>query len=105
MQSNKFLQFLGIAKKSGNVLEGYNRCEDAIKRHKKISLFIFSNEISINSKKLFIRYCEKTSTPYIEGYSKYDLGSALGRSEINILGIIDENLSKKLLECHKEVVL
>ena len=34
---NKFIQFLGIAKRSGNVCEGYNKTEEFIKL-KKLSL-------------------------------------------------------------------
>ena len=40
---NKFLNFLGIAKKSGNLVEGYNACEEDIKRN-KVSLCILSKE-------------------------------------------------------------
>ena len=29
---NKFLQFLGLTKRAGKLLEGYNKCEDAMKR-------------------------------------------------------------------------
>ena len=29
--TNKFYQFLGLTKKSGNLIEGYNKCEEAIK--------------------------------------------------------------------------
>ncbi|MBU5590648.1 ribosomal L7Ae/L30e/S12e/Gadd45 family protein [Clostridium sp. MSJ-4] len=98
--TNKFFQFLGIVKKSGNLIEGYNRCEDAIKRNKKIYLMILSEDLSPKSKKEFLRYCNDKNIPYIENYSKYDLGSSLGRAEINILAVIDKNMSDKLIECN-----
>ncbi|WP_040211742.1 ribosomal L7Ae/L30e/S12e/Gadd45 family protein [Clostridium polynesiense] len=93
---NKFLQFLSIAKKSGSIIEGYNNCE-AVLGKKHISLFLFSNEISSNSEKKFAKYCELNSIPYIKEFSKYELGSSLGRTEINIVCVTDKNIGNKLL--------
>lgn len=93
---NKFLNFLGLAKRSGNILEGYNKCEEYVGK-KKIYLFLFSNDISERSKEKFLKYCEKYNIPYINGFSKEELGYSIGRSEINIIGIIDGNMAKKLL--------
>ncbi|MFD3156564.1 ribosomal L7Ae/L30e/S12e/Gadd45 family protein [Haloimpatiens sp. FM7330] len=93
--NNKFLQFLGLTKKSGNILEGYNKCEDGIK-NEKIHLVILSKECSENTKNKFKNYCSKQKVLLIQGPSKYDLGCALGKSELNVLGVKDENMSKKL---------
>jgi hypothetical protein len=46
---NKFFNFLSIAKKSGNLLEGYSKCDD-YRNKTKIYLFIISNDISDKSK-------------------------------------------------------
>lgn len=100
--NNKFLQFLGLVKKSGNLIEGYNRCEEILKK-KKIYLFIFSTELSINSKEKFVRYCKDKSIPFLENFSKVDLGISLGRSEINILAITEENMAKKLIELGENI--
>ncbi|MPQ42414.1 ribosomal L7Ae/L30e/S12e/Gadd45 family protein [Clostridium tarantellae] len=93
---NKFLNFLGLAKRSGNILEGYNKCEENINK-KKIYLFLFSNSISERSKEKFLKYCQMYNILYIDGFTKEELGYSIGRSEINIIGITDENMAKKLL--------
>ena len=54
MMRNKFLSFLGLAKKSGNLLDGYNKCEEIIGK-KRVYLVIFSNEISAKSKEKFTK--------------------------------------------------
>ena len=36
---NKFLSFLGLAKRAGSVLEGYSKCDEQ-RNKKKIHLFI-----------------------------------------------------------------
>jgi ribosomal protein L7Ae-like RNA K-turn-binding protein len=98
---NKFLQFLGLAKKSGNLIEGYNKCEELIKKN-KLFLLILSKDCSINTKEKFVRYCTNSGIPVIESYSKEDLGAPIGRFEINILGVTDKKICDKLLSLWNE---
>ena len=93
---DKFLNFLGLTKRAGKLLEGYNKCEEEMKRS-KIYLFIFSNSISNRSKDKFVKYCEQCDIPYIDNFSKEELGYSIGRCESNILGVTDENMAEKLL--------
>lgn len=92
---SKFLSFLGLVKRSGNILDGYNKCEDIIGK-KKVYLIIFSNEISAKSKEKFIKKCEKFNIPYLDGFTKEELGLSIGKAEINIVGILDKNMAEKL---------
>lgn len=100
--NNKFLQFLGMVKRSGNLLEGYNRCEEVMDK-KKIFLFIFSIEVSPKTKDKFVKYCKEKNIPYVDCFSKEDLGFILGRTEINVLGVVDGNMAKKLLSLCDDV--
>ena len=92
---NKFLQFLSLTKKSGNLIEGYNKCEELIKRS-GLCLLILSIDCSTNTKEKFIRYCMNYNIPFIESFSKQELGAPIGRAEISILGVVDKKLSDKL---------
>ncbi|MFT8347901.1 ribosomal L7Ae/L30e/S12e/Gadd45 family protein [Clostridium saccharoperbutylacetonicum] len=98
---SKFFNFLGIAKKSGALLEGYSKCDD-LRNKTKIYLFIISNDLSNASKKKFIKHCLEKKIPYIEEFSKAQLGSPIGRDEIMILGILDKNIAEKLLKLYEE---
>jgi ribosomal protein L7Ae-like RNA K-turn-binding protein len=98
---NKFLQFLGIAKKSGNLIEGYNKCEELLKRS-GLSLLILSVDCSVNTKDKFIKYCTNYNIPFIESFSKEELGAPIGRAEISILGVTDRKISDKLLSLWNE---
>lgn len=98
---NKFLQFLGIAKKSGNLIEGYNKCEELVKRS-KLSLIILSRDCSDNTKDKFLKYCTDYEVPFIESFTKEELGAPIGRSEISILGVSDNKISYKLLALWNE---
>ncbi|MBW6409734.1 ribosomal L7Ae/L30e/S12e/Gadd45 family protein [Clostridium weizhouense] len=98
---NKFFNFLGIVKKSGNLLEGYSKCDD-LRNKTKIYLFIISNDLSESSKEKFKKHCTEKNIPYIEDFSKEQLGIPIGRDEIMILGILDNNMAKRLLELYEE---
>ncbi|WP_297518822.1 ribosomal L7Ae/L30e/S12e/Gadd45 family protein [uncultured Clostridium sp.] len=96
MMRSKFLSFLGLAKRSGNLLDGYNKCEETLGK-RSVHLVIFSNEISAKSKDKFTKKCEKLNISCIDGFSKEELGASIGKKEINIVGITDKNMALKLL--------
>lgn len=98
---NKFLSFLGLAKRAGSVLEGYSKCDEQ-RNKKKIHLFIISKDASESSKRKFENHCKDKKIPYIEDFSKDELGTAVGREEVKILAILDNNISKKLLILYEE---
>ncbi|MGL5615714.1 MAG: ribosomal L7Ae/L30e/S12e/Gadd45 family protein [Sarcina sp.] len=93
---DKFLSFLGLAKRAGNTVDGYNKCEEIIGK-KKIHLILFSKDLSDRSKEKFLKLCIEHKIPYIDGFSKEELGYSIGKTEINIVGIMDLNMAKKLL--------
>jgi ribosomal protein L7Ae-like RNA K-turn-binding protein len=99
--TNKFYQFLGLTKKSGNLIEGYNKCEETIKKE-KVYLAILSLECSENTKDKFKRYCSDREIPLLEDVPKFQLGISLGRKEINVLCVKDKNMSEKLIDLWQE---
>lgn len=93
---DSFLQFLGLAKKAGYLIEGYNKCEEAFKRQ-SVFLLIISSEASANTKTKFEKFSDNIGIPCIQGYDSEDLGKSIGRPEISILCVIDKNMSEKLI--------
>ena len=98
---NKFYNFLGLAKRSGNLLEGYSKCDEQRNR-KRIYLFIISNDASSSTKKKFINHCDLKKINVIEDFSKEELGSAIGREEVKVLAVLDKNMADKLMNLYKE---
>lgn len=98
---NKFLNFLGLAKRSGNLIEGYSKCDENRNRI-RLKLFIISKDASESSRKKFLKHCEEKNIPYIEDFSKEELGASIGKEEIKILAIKDKNMANKLLSLYKE---
>ncbi|MGE5629411.1 MAG: ribosomal L7Ae/L30e/S12e/Gadd45 family protein [Solirubrobacterales bacterium] len=98
---NSFFQFLGIAKKAGKIVEGYNKCEEAAVKN-KLYLIIISKEVSENTKGKFKNYSLKYKIPLISDCSKDDMGSILGMSEINLIGISDKKIADQLMKLWQE---
>lgn len=92
-----FLQFLGIAKKARKLLEGYNKCEDALIKG-SVYLLILAGDCSENTKEKFKRICESKEIPIYIEYSKEQLGEILGRQEIGVVGVTDRGIGEKLVK-------
>lgn len=100
---NKFNQFLGIIKKSGKILEGYNKCEEGIQK-KKVRLIIFSENISQNSKDKFIKYCVDYKINCIKDVTLSDIESLQENKNVNVIGITDVGMCNKLLKIWNEKI-
>lgn len=98
---NNFLQFLGIVKKSRNIIEGYNKCEEALK-FGSIKLLIVACDCSLNTKNKFNKHCDKKHIHIIECFDSEVLGRVLGKEKISVVGITDIGMSKKLEELWQE---
>lgn len=98
---NKFFNFLGLAKRSGNLIEGYSKCNE-LRNKKKMYLFVISNDASELTKNKFIKHCKEKNIPYIEDFSKEDLGASVGKDEIKILSIQEKNMADKLIALYEE---
>lgn len=95
MVRDKFLQFMALVNRSGKLLKGYNKCEEAIKLN-KLKLLIISNNCSENTSKKFKHFATTRGVEYIEKYTDEELGEILGVSSINVIGVLDQNMSEKL---------
>ena len=99
---DKMLSFLGLTRKSGNLILGYNKNEEAIKTG-KISLMIISKDAAENTKDKFKSYSEKYNVPLIEDFTPDELGCALGLEGIAVVGVTKKSMAKKLQDIYKSI--
>lgn len=97
---DNFLQFLGLTKRAGKLSEGYNKCEEIIKR-KKVYLLILSKEVSANTREMFLKLCKDKNIEVLQHYSNIELGEAVGRPEINVLCVTDKQMGEKLISLYR----
>ena len=100
---NKFLQFIGLTKRAGKLLEGYNKNEDGI-QFKKVKLIIISKEVSQNTKDKFKGLCEKNDIPVIDEINGEELSQCIGVAKIGVLGVTDLKMSNQLIKLWKELI-
>lgn len=99
---NKFLRFMGLIKRAGRLLEGYNICEEKMKKN-KVYFIVMCHDISENTWNKFLNYSNKYKVPIAKlPYSKEELGNAIGAKEIKIIGVADKNMGKKLYDLWQE---
>lgn len=96
---DKFLSFIGIVRKSGNLEVGYNKCEEAIKRN-ELSLVIVSLDASDNTLKKFNNYALKYNTRIIHDFKEEILGTSLGYDSIKVVGIKNRRMSRNLISIY-----
>lgn len=96
MNEGGFYSFLGLIKKSGNLVSGYNSCEYDAKKD-RCRLIIIAEDASDNTKKKFMDICIYRKVSYIIKGKREKLGFCIGKSPVSVLGIKDENMSKAVL--------
>lgn len=97
---NKFFNFLGLTKRSGNLIEGYSKCDEQRNRI-NLYLIILSDDASDSTRRKFRNHCSEKEIPLIEDFTKEELGYAIGRAEVKILAIKDKNMAEKLLSLYQ----
>ncbi len=99
---DKFLQFMGLIKRAGKLLEGYNKCEEAIRRN-RVHFVIMSQDVSKNTWAKFLSYNDKYKVPVEKTiYTGEEIGNAIGSSEIKVVGVTDKNMGKALMNLLKK---
>ena len=100
MNDQKFYSFIGLIKKSGNLISGYNNCICEIKRD-KCKLVVIAEDASDNTKEKFLETCTIKNIPYIIHGCKEELGSGIGKAPTSVLIIKDYNMSKVVRDMFK----
>ena len=100
--ASKFLMFLGLCMRSGNVVSGEFACEKAI-RAQKARLVLLAADASENTRKKFMDLTKQYQVEVmIIIETKQSLGDALGKAQRSVAAVMDEGFSKKLMEMAKD---
>lgn len=94
---NRFLSFLGLTRKSGHLVAGGNIAEAAMKKG-QVRLLIMAKDASEGTKKKFYAMAAYRGVEIIEASEMFELGSAIGKGQISVIGITDPKMSEKLKE-------
>lgn len=106
----KIHSYLGFAKRSRNLISGYNSCMHAIGRG-KIYLLILTEDLSENTKEKFLAIAESEKIPLRIHENMEKIQEMTGEIGRGIYGITEKNLAKAIINeidkygqcCKKEV--
>ena len=93
---NKFLSLLGLARRAGKLVAGYDATINLLKE-KKASLIVIATDISEKTEKNIKFEAEKTDTKTIKvEYTIEEISSNIGK-KAGVLAISDKDFTKGLL--------
>ena len=99
--SNKFLSFLGLAQRSGNLVTGEDTCEIYIKKG-NVKLVIVALDASENTKKKFNDLCVYRNIKIITYGDRDQMSHAIGKSNRAVYGIKNMAFSETLIKLMTE---
>ncbi|NTW71105.1 MAG: 50S ribosomal protein L7ae-like protein [Eubacteriaceae bacterium] len=99
MLKNRFLNFVGICKKSGKIIIGDNLLEREINRG-TIKLILIAEDTSERISNKYVRLCNDKNVPVIIYTTKEELGKAAGRKLVALVGFTDNNQSSNLIKLY-----
>lgn len=99
---NKFSQFLGLAKRAGKLLEGYNKSEEGI-RYKKAKLLLLAEELSPKTVSKFTNLCQENNIQIISGIKKEFFYILDDKKDVKVISVTDKEMAKKLVILWNEV--
>ena len=92
------LGFIGILFRANKAIIG-----ESARLSKKGRVAFLAIDASEATKKEIIHLCKTSSTPLYEDYSKGELGSAVGYSEVSYVLIIDKKAATSLEKKRKDI--
>ncbi len=94
---SKLHSYMGFAKKSRNLIMGYNTCLFAMNK-KKVKLLIIAEDTSENTRKKIEKDAKKHQVTYRIYGTSDELSEMAGTGGRSIFGITDQNFAQVILK-------
>lgn len=93
MTANKALARLGLAMKAGKLMSGEEQVLGAI-RSGAAKLVVMAADASARTRKVVSDKCRSYAVPLLVGFSRYELGAAIGKPERVLLAVTDRGFAE-----------
>ncbi len=95
----KILTLLGFASKSNNLVYGKEMIRSYINNPRiREKILIIPTDTGERVKKDILIRCESKQIPYVELFTKAEISKAVGKINVSVVGIKDEQLVSKVKE-------
>lgn len=97
MQRRRVLDLLGLAARAGTLVTGTGSVRQAV-REERIHRVFLAEDAAPGQRQKIEPLLQARAVPSHTLFSRVELGSAIGRSPVSAVGIIDRNLARRLGE-------
>lgn len=99
LREQKILSYMGFAAKANKIVYGKQGLRNYIRSFQKKKVILIPSDTGSRVKLDVIKHCQIFDVPYIElNSSKSILAKALGKQNISVVGITDENIIEGILK-------
>ncbi|OQY08613.1 MAG: 50S ribosomal protein L7ae [Marinitoga sp. 4572_148] len=101
MKEQKIVNLLGFASRMRKIIFGKDNIREYIRNPKRRNKFvIIASDVGQSIREDTIKRCQSHDVPYVvlKNFTKEQLGRALGKEEISVVGVLDENIVKGIKE-------
>jgi len=95
MKTNKALSRLGLAMRAGKLISGEEVVLKAV-RSGEAKLVMLAGDASENTKKKISDKCNSYGIPLLVGFTRFELGSAVGKPERVLFAVTDRGFADLL---------
>jgi ribosomal protein L7Ae-like RNA K-turn-binding protein len=89
------LQLLGLAARAGGVVPGTQRVREAV-RAGRVRWVVVAEDLTATGRDKLVPLLEGREVSYTVGYTRDELGRAVGRGPLAALGVTDEGFARRL---------
>ena len=92
---DKILDLLGFARKSGNLIFGFQLVKKMVERN-DVKLVILAKDISPNTEKKILKVINMNNVPIIKYSNNDELSKSIGQTDKAILAVTDKKLANRI---------
>ncbi len=103
MKEKKILNLLGFASRSRSFIYGKDGIRSYLRGTNRHKIVVIASDTGESVKEDTIKRCKSHNAYYyvLRNHNKEDLSNALGKLEISVVGVEDENLAKGIIDLVK----
>jgi len=99
LKEQKILSYMRFASKANKIVYGKQGLRNYIRSFQKKKVVLIPKDTGSRVKLDVIKHCQIFDVPYIElEYTKSILAKSLGKDNISVVGITDENITEGILK-------
>ena len=93
--SDPALQLLGLAARAGEVVPGTGQVVAGV-RDGRVAFALVAGDLTATGRSKLVPLLERETVPYVERYTRAELGRAVGKSPLAAVGVADAGFGDRL---------